>query len=242
MMGDDDIQNNGTGVEEGLGEAASDSDEDTPLRARPYLIRPDIPEDVKKFIVSEARDRITLEEELMNAARISEAFRPNSGEIPVLEGIDIFGETVAKQRNLIDTGGRMPTGGDQLSWYSFTQRHNIDKRVRRERELHLHEPPSQLERSLFQSRHRGFFGMFDVTGHHLTDSSLGENSHQGLMLIGGYEFDLHADITVEGIERLNSRLFRTSALTVNPGAKGAIGVVKMITAIFVEMYEGGKIH
>jgi hypothetical protein len=210
---------------------------------RDIIRRKDVPKDVKRHIINKARYRRGLEEELLNSGHISEAFHPQPGEIPILEGIDIYGDLVPKKKVIIPNVMTIPaTGGDHLIWMSFKQRYNLDRRIKRAQEA-LAQGELWQQRiidNLFLNYHRAGVLIADVTGHQQTDAHLNHILHQAFMVGANYEMKEKGEITTELLETINSRFFRTSAITIQPEGNSTIGKIKAITMIYIEVWEGGK--
>ncbi|MFH1917150.1 MAG: PP2C family protein-serine/threonine phosphatase [Nanoarchaeota archaeon] len=209
---------------------------------RRLIRQKDVPADVKRHIIHQARYLAGLEAELLNSREISESFHPQPGDVPVLEGIDLYGKTIG----LADISQRAKTlpatGGDHLIWVAFKQRYNLDQRIKRAKEK-LAEGEllqEQVIDNLFLNYHRAGILIADVTGHQQTDAHLNHILHQAFMVGADYEIDHKGEITTNLLEKINSRFFRTSALTVQPEGSNTIGKIKAITMIYGEIWEGGK--
>ena len=81
---------------------------------------------------------IDLHEEIKNFQDIAIHLKPLAGEIPKIDGIDIYGET-------IDLKGVV--GGDHLVYVDFNNRYDLPERIREATTAGNHEIAERLERN-----------------------------------------------------------------------------------------------
>ena len=99
------------------------------------------------------------EEELRNFKEIAVNLEPSSGEIPEVDGIDVFGISIPHS-------GEM--GGDHIIYLDFKKRYDIDARITRALEKGQNEVAANLDKC----RHRAGIALADVSGHQITDALL----------------------------------------------------------------------
>ncbi len=155
-----------------------------------------------------------LLDELENFQEIARQLIPSSGEIPQLEGIDIYGE-------VIPLNGVV--GGDHIVFVDFNQRYDLDARIRDAQTAGRFEVVTQLERN----RHRAGILLADVAGHRLTDAVLNAMLHQAFLLGIQYELDINGTVSTRLFEHINTRFYNSSM------------VGKFLTMIYGEISETG---
>ncbi len=153
--------------------------------------------------------------ELVNFQKIARNIKPNSGELPILPGIDIFGEVLPLQGEV---------GGDHLIYIDFNQRFDMEARIQEA----LLENKTEVAGKLRETRDKAGILLADASGHSITDALLTAMLHQAFLLGAGYELSLHGEITTELFEALNSRFYKSS------------GIDKFITMIYGEIYRNGE--
>lgn len=162
-----------------------------------------------------------LQEELRNARAeiknlldLSDPLVPQPGQIPVIAGMDIYGESIPLH-------GAM--GGDHIIFIDFNKRYDIDKRIARA----LASGKQSVAETLQSTRHKAGILVADVSGHSLTDAALAARLHDAFLSCVLYELDLFGTITPRVFEILNLRFYNST--TVN----------KFITMIYGEVSEDG---
>jgi len=155
-----------------------------------------------------------LKEEMENLNEIIGAIKPSSGEIPVLEGIEIFGGS--RPLNGI-------AGGDHVIYIDFNKRYDLDLRIREAKEKGL---PGIAEK-LYALKGKAGILIADVSGHQITDASMAAMLHQAFMVGVLYELKIFGEVTSELFEILNSRFYKSSAFS------------KFITMIYGEISTDG---
>ncbi len=156
-----------------------------------------------------------LQKELENLEQIAAKVVPSPGDVPQLEGIQIWGGT-RPWNGLI--------GGDHIIYLDFKQRYNLQARI--ERALRKGRP--EVAQKLESCRTRAGIVVADVSGHLLTDAILALMLHQAFLIGAMYELDISGEITTRLFEHLNTRFFKSSAVS------------KFVTLIYGEIFEDGK--
>jgi serine phosphatase RsbU (regulator of sigma subunit) len=156
----------------------------------------------------------SLAKELENFQEIAKQLIPESGEVPRLHGIDVWGGT----RPLSGAAG-----GDHLIYVDFKQRYDLDARIAKASA----EGKSSIADSLARCRQRAGIAVLDVSGHQMTDALLAAMTHQAFLLGALYELDRFGQITTQLFENLNTRLYRSS------------GTHKFVSLLYGEVSEEG---
>jgi len=133
-----------------------------------------------------------LQSELRNFEEIAAAIRPQPEELPRLDGIDIFGGTLA-------LNGKV--GGDHIIYLDFKRRFDLDARIARARADDRLDVVANLERC----RRAAGVAVIDAAGHRMTDALPAAMLHQAFLLGAVYELDLSGRITGRLLENLNAR-------------------------------------
>lgn len=165
--------------------------------------------------VPPAEGLVLLQKELENLEQIAERVVPSPGDIPELEGIQIWGRTLP-WNGLI--------GGDHIIYLDFKKRYNLDARIERA----LRKGRTELAQKLESCRNRAGIVVADVSGHLLTDAILALMLHQAFLTGAMYELDISGEITTRLFEHLNTRFFKSSAVS------------KFVTLIYGEIFQDGK--
>lgn len=150
--------------------------------------------------------------ELKNFQEIAKNIMPAPGEIPTLQGIEVYGGT-------IPLNGAV--GGDHIIYVDFKKRFDLNARIRQAAAEGKYEVVSHLERC----RRKAGIAILDVSGHHATDGLLAAMMHQAFLLGSIYELDLFGNITKRLFENLNTRFYHSSSLN------------KFVTMIYGEISE-----
>jgi serine phosphatase RsbU (regulator of sigma subunit) len=138
-----------------------------------------------------------LTREIDNFRDIAKYILPTPGEIPRLQGLDVFGGTLPLNGSI---------GGDHLIYVDFKQRFDLDARIALAREQHRADIVEQLERC----RRKAGIALVDVSGHRMTDALLAAMLHQAFLLGAIYELDVFGRITRRLFENLNTRFYQSS--------------------------------
>ncbi len=153
--------------------------------------------------------------ELLNFQQIARKINPRPGEIPFLNGIDIYGDTIPLKGEV---------GGDHLIYIDFNKRFDLDARIVEAQAKNK----SRVARKLEEARHKAGILLADASGHSITDALLTAMLHQAFLVGAGYELSLFGEITVELFEALNSRFYQSSSID------------KYITMLYGEIHESGQ--
>jgi serine phosphatase RsbU (regulator of sigma subunit) len=140
----------------------------------------------------------TLADELKNFQEIVRQILPRPGEIPTLQGIDVFGDTLPLNGYI---------GGDHLIYVDYQKRYDLDARIKEG----LAAGRSEVVANLQRCRTMAGIALLDVSGHHVTDALLAAMLHQAFLLGSLYELDTFGHITKRLFENLNSRFYHSSS-------------------------------
>src|SRR5262245_50897822 len=148
---------------------------------------------------SHSIDRLELlTGELRNFEDIVRNIVPLPGEIPSLDGIDVY-------------GGAMPlkgaSGGDHIIYVDFKKRYDLPARIRQAAAAGRLEIVANLERC----KSKAGIAVLDVSGHQVTDALLAAMLHQAFLLGSLYELEMFGQITRRLFENLNSRFYQSSS-------------------------------
>ena len=155
------------------------------------------------------------DDELRNFKEIATKLQPGSGDIPAIEGIDVYGINIPYSGDL---------GGDHIIYVDFKKRFDIDARIER---AHRHGQ-DQVALNLEKCRNMAGIALADVSGHQVTDALLSLMLHQAFLLGTLYELDSNGEITVRLFENINSRFYKSS------------NVNKFVSLIYGEIHEDGR--
>jgi serine phosphatase RsbU (regulator of sigma subunit) len=150
--------------------------------------------------------------ELDNFQNIASYIKPRPGDVPVLDEIDIYGETLPLNGVV---------GGDHIVYVDFKRRYDLEARIRQAAE----EGRSEVVQNLIRCRKMAGVAVVDVSGHKITDALLAAMLHQAFLLGSIYELDMSGQITQRLFENLNTRFYNSS------------GVHKYLTMIYGEISE-----
>jgi len=150
--------------------------------------------------------------ELKNFQEIARNIMPAPGEVPTLQGIDVYGDTIPLNGSV---------GGDHIIYVDFKKRYDLTARIRQASAEGRTEVVSHLERC----RRKAGIAILDVSGHHATDGLLAAMMHQAFLLGSIYELDMYGNITKRLFENLNTRFYHSSSLN------------KFVTMIYGEISE-----
>ena len=136
--------------------------------------------------------------ELKNFQDIARYIMPLPGEIPSLEGIDVY-------------GGTMPisgmTGGDHIIYVDFKKRYDLSARIKQATMAERPDIVAHLERC----KRKAGIALLDVSGHHVTDAMVAAMVHQAFLTGALYELEMFGNITRHLFENLNSRFYQSSS-------------------------------
>jgi serine phosphatase RsbU (regulator of sigma subunit) len=165
---------------------------------------------------SEAADELQrLTRELDNFQSIARYLMPLPGEVPRLNGIDVWGGSL--QMNGF-------VGGDHITYVDFKHRFDLQARIDRAREEGRHDVADNLQ----GCQRKAGIAVIDVAGHQMTDALLAAMLHQAFLLGAIYELDRYGQITRRLFENLNTRFYQSS------------GTHKYVSVIYGEISEDAR--
>jgi len=165
---------------------------------------------------SEAAEELQrLTRELENFQDIAQQLVPLPGEVPTLEGFDIWGGSLQVSGSV---------GGDHITYVDFKTRFDLNARIERARA----EGRLDVVRNLEHCQHKGGVALIDVAGHRMTDALLAAMLHQAFLLGAIYELDRYGQITRRLFENLNTRFYQSS------------GTNKFVSLIYGEISDDAK--
>ncbi|MCH8010820.1 MAG: serine/threonine-protein phosphatase [Candidatus Marinimicrobia bacterium] len=156
-----------------------------------------------------------LKQELENFQRLAKELIPPFGEIPKLNNIDIYGESIPLNGVV---------GGDHIIFVDFNQRFDLESRIKQAEEM----GKDDIKEKLLRNQNRAGILIADVSGHSITDAYLAGRLHDAFLTGILYELDRYGEVTTRLFEMLNTRFFESSSLD------------KFITLIYGEISENGK--
>lgn len=171
----------------------------------------------------EQRDSI----ELSNFEAQTVAIIPSPGDLPELDGIDIYGESIQKT-------GRV--GGDHIIFVDFKKRYKLDRKKKEvQRDDRLRENARmQIVQNIDELKNKGGVLIADVAGHFRTDFSFATRLHDAFLIAVLYEIEGRGDVTPNLFRKLNTRLYNSSTfdkyITMIYGEISAGGMFKFISA------------
>jgi len=165
---------------------------------------------------SEAAEELQrLTRELENFQDIAQQLVPLPGEVPTLEGFDIWGGSLQVSGSV---------GGDHITYVDFKTRFDLKARIDRARA----EGRLDVVKNLEHCQHKGGVALIDVAGHRMTDALLAAMLHQAFLLGAIYELDRYGQITRRLFENLNTRFYQSS------------GTNKFVSLIYGEISDDAK--
>jgi len=156
-----------------------------------------------------------LAAELENFREIARYLKPSPGEIPQIPGMDIAG---------LSMPFREAIGGDHLIYIDFKRRYNLKRRLARARA----RGRDKVVAKLTELESKAGILLADVSGHRMTDALLAAMLHQAFLVGAYYELDRYGEITTRIFEHLNTRFYRTTAVS------------KYFTMLYGEITAGGE--
>lgn len=155
-----------------------------------------------------------LQGELKNFQNIAQYIIPSSGELPKINGIDIYGE-------VIPLNGIV--GGDHIIYVDFNKRYDLDHRI----QMAYDQNRPEIAKKLMLNKRRAGVLLADAAGHNITDALLTAMLHQAFLTGIQYELKCMGEVTINLFEVLNMRFFNSSNIT------------KFITLIYGEIWDNG---
>jgi serine phosphatase RsbU (regulator of sigma subunit) len=170
---------------------------------------------------------INLDRELrVGAQYLSECLTPESGAIPRVENVDIYGESIPL--NGI-------AGGDLITYVNFHDRYDLDGRIARA----LEQERTEVAERLQSLKNKGGIMVADVAGHEFADSLRALMLHQIFHTSILYELDQHGELTNRIFEQINKRFFKSRTLRKLAGGPDA---ANFVTLIYGEIDNAGRFH
>jgi len=156
----------------------------------------------------------TLMSELHNFQENAKYLIPSAGEIPDMQGIEVYGEAVPLNGII---------GGDHIVYVPFRQRYDLDARIRRARATGKKDVAQKLGRL----KDKAGILLSDASGHQVTDALLTAMLHQAFLIGVHYELEMCGEVTTSLFEAINTRVYKSS------------GIEKYVTMIYGEISERG---
>ena len=151
--------------------------------------------------IGEVRDSLEqLTGELENFQDIAKYIKPLRGEVPRLDGIDIYGDSLPLNGVV---------GGDHIIYVDFKKRYDLDARIKQA----AAKGRSDIVQNLGRCKGMAGIALVDVSGHQITDAMLAAMLHQAFLLGAIYELDTYGNITERLFENLNTRFYNSSSVS-----------------------------
>lgn len=165
-----------------------------------------------------------LDRELrVGAKHLGQSLIPETGAIPRLPNVDIYGLTIPLNG---------VAGGDLISFVNFRDRYDLDARTARA----LEQGNENIAQNLQKLKRLGGVLVADVAGHEFTDALRALLLHQVFYLGILYELDLYGEITTHLIEQINTRFFKSTTLS----KLTASDSTSYVTLIYGEISNSGR--
>ena len=166
-----------------------------------------------------------LDRELrVGAQYLSQCLTPESGAIPHIENVDIYGETIPL--NGI-------AGGDLVTYVNFQDRYDLEGRYARAMEQGRYDAAERLQ----CLKNKGGILVADVAGHEFADSLRALLLHQIFHTSILYELDLNGELSGHLFEQINTRFFKSRTLH---KLAGGIDSSNFVTLIYGEIEISGR--
>ena len=136
--------------------------------------------------------------ELANFEEIARNLIPKAGDLPRLQGVDVYGGTIPLNGVV---------GGDHLIYLDFKQRFDLEKRIQ---QASL-DGRQDVVQNLLRCQRSAGIALLDVSGHRVTDALIAAMLHQAFLLGAIYELDMSGQITRRLFENLNARFYQSSS-------------------------------
>jgi serine phosphatase RsbU (regulator of sigma subunit) len=153
--------------------------------------------------------------EIINFQKLAKNINPSPGEIPEINGLDIYGETIPLSGEVC---------GDHIIYVDFVKRFNLGERIKCAESDGKKEAVIKLN----ELRNKAGILLSDVSGHSITDSLLNAMLHQAFLVGASYELTIYGEITLDLFETVNQRFHQAS------------GIDKFITLIYGEIQNDGE--
>jgi serine phosphatase RsbU (regulator of sigma subunit) len=169
--------------------------------------------------------KIKVDEELrMGAQYLAQYLMPETGAIPRIPNIDIYGAALPLNRI---------AGGDLITYVDFQERYDLDARIARA----LGQGQEEIAHRLQRLKHKGGILVADVAGHEFTDAIRALLLHQGFHTAALYEMELNGEITPRLIEHINTRFLKSRTLR---KLAAELDATSFITLIYGEISHTGR--
>ncbi len=136
--------------------------------------------------------------ELANFEEIAKNLIPKPGDLPRLQGIDVYGGTIPLNGVV---------GGDHLIYVDFKRRFDLEARIQHA----LTEGRAGVVENLRRCQRTAGIALLDVSGHRVTDAFMAAMLHQAFLLGAIYELDMAGHVTRRLFENLNTRFYQSSS-------------------------------
>ncbi len=136
--------------------------------------------------------------ELANFEEIAKHLIPQPGDLPRLDGIDVYGGTIPLNGVV---------GGDHLIYVDFKQRFDLEARIQQA----LGGGRVEVVDNLRRCQRTAGIALLDVSGHRVTDAFMAAMLHQAFLLGAIYELDMAGHVTRRLFENLNTRFYQSSS-------------------------------
>ena len=156
-----------------------------------------------------------LAEELENFQEIAIALKPSSGNVPMLDGVDICGASLPLNGVI---------GGDHTIYVDFALRYDLERRIDEAVATGFPEVADNLRKL----KRRAGILLADVAGHRVTDALIAAMLHQAFLLGVYYELDRFGEITTNLFEHINQRFFKSTNIN------------RYLTMIYGEISDEGR--
>lgn len=138
-------------------------------------------------------------DEIINFQHIAKNIKPSPGEIPLVNGLDIYGETMSLLGDVC---------GDHIIYVDFSKRFNLDERIKRAELTDKIEVSNKLR----ELKNKSGILLADVSGHSITDHLLNAMLHQAFLVGTSYELSIYGEITIDLFETINNRFYYSSSI------------------------------
>jgi serine phosphatase RsbU (regulator of sigma subunit) len=152
--------------------------------------------------------------EILNFQKIAKNIKPGPGEIPEINGLDIYGETISLIGEVC---------GDHIIYVDFMKRFNLEERIK----VAEQNGNTEVVNKLHQLKNKAGILLSDVSGHSITDHLLNAMLHQAFLVGASYELTNHGEITTDLFETINQRFHQSSSID------------KFITMVYGEIQNNG---
>jgi len=167
----------------------------------------------------------SLDRELrVGAHYLSQCLTPESGAIPRIKNVDIYGKSIPLNKI---------AGGDLITYVNFQDRYDLDGRTARAREQGRIKVAEQLQRL----KNKGGILVADVAGHEFADSLRALMLHQIFHTSILYELDLYGEPSSRLLEQINTRFFKSRTLH---KLAGGLDSSSFVTLIYGEIEMSGR--